>query len=96
MEGRCIAALGALLMGLGIGVGAFGAHGLEDALAPRALGWWNVVVQYHLWNAIGLLALGAAGSAAAGRPAALIVAGVLLFAASLYLMALTGATGSGW
>lgn len=92
MDGRRIAALGALLTGLGIGLGAFGAHGLEHALAPRALGWWNVAVQYHLWNAIGLVALGAVDRAGFGKPAALIGAGVLLFAGSLYLMALTGAT----
>lgn len=85
-----VAAAGALLTAVGIALGAFGAHGLERVLEPRALGWWQTGVQYQLWNALGLLALGALP----GRPglaAALIGAGTLVFSGSLYAMALTDA-----
>lgn len=85
-----IAAAGALLAALGIALGAFGAHGLERMLEPRALGWWQTGVQYQMWNAIGLVAL-AALPRRLGLPALLIAGGTLIFAASLYAMALTDA-----
>ncbi len=83
-------AVGALMAAVGIGLGAFGAHALERMLDERALGWWETAVQYQMWNAVGLVALGAAPRRLE-VPAALIGAGTLLFSASLYLLALTGA-----
>jgi len=87
-DGR-IAAAGALLAALGIALGAFGAHGLRAVLDEAALGWWNTAVQYQMWNAVGLVALGALPRRL-GLAALLIIAGVLIFSGSLYLMALTG------
>lgn len=88
--GARIAAAGALLAAAGIGLGAFGAHGLERMLDARALGWWHTAVQYQMWNAIGLVALGALPRRL-GTPALLIAGGTLVFSGSLYLLALTGA-----
>jgi uncharacterized membrane protein YgdD (TMEM256/DUF423 family) len=85
-----IAAAGALLAAIGIALGAFGAHALERMLEPRALGWWHTAVQYQMWNAVGLVALGALPRRL-GLPAALIGAGTLIFSGSLYTMALTDA-----
>jgi len=87
--GSRIAAAGALLVALGVGLGAFGAHGLRAVLDAQALGWWNNAVQYHLWNGVGLVALGALPRPL-GLPALLIGGGVLVFCGSLYAMALTG------
>lgn len=89
-EKRRVAAAGALLVALGVALGAFGAHGLRAVLDERALGWWQTGVQYHLWSAVGMVAL-AGWPRRLGLAAALIGAGILLFSGSLYLMALTGA-----
>ncbi|HZF96499.1 MAG TPA: DUF423 domain-containing protein [Allosphingosinicella sp.] len=80
---------GALLAGLGVALGAFGAHGLKAMLGPVELGWWQTAVQYQMWHALALVALGLSPfpARAAGW---LFSAGILLFSGSLYLMALTG------
>ncbi|QAY79982.1 DUF423 domain-containing protein [Sphingosinicella sp. BN140058] len=88
---RTIALLGALLAGLGVALGAFGAHGLRSVLDVEALSWWQTGVQYQMWHAIALLAIAAFRSVRTGLPAGLIAAGTLIFAGSLYAMALTGA-----
>lgn len=85
---------GAVLAALGVALGAFGAHGLREVLDERALGWWQTAVDYHMWHAIGLLALGAVPRRL-GLAALLIGAGTLIFSGSLYAMALTGARGLG-
>jgi uncharacterized membrane protein YgdD (TMEM256/DUF423 family) len=84
-----ILAGGAVLAALGVTLGAFGAHGLRSVLDAEALGWWETAAQYQMWNAIGLVALGAAPIAGIGRPALLLGIGILIFSGSLYLMALT-------
>jgi uncharacterized membrane protein YgdD (TMEM256/DUF423 family) len=84
-----ILAGGAVLVAFGIGLGAFGAHGLRAVLDSQALGWWQTGVDYQMWNALGLVALGAVPRRI-GVAAALIGAGVLVFSGSLYVMALTG------
>ncbi len=88
--GHGIVAAGALLAAVGIALGAFGAHGLERVLEPRALGWWHTGVQYQMWNALGLMALGALPQRL-GVAALLIGAGTLVFSGSLYAMALSDA-----
>ena len=90
-EQRRILLTGSLLAALGVALGAFGAHGLRDMLDPAALGWWQTAVQWHMWHAIGLVALAAAPWPRLGRAAALLAIGTLGFSGSLYLMALTGA-----
>ena len=90
---------GAALMALAVALGAFGAHGLRDTLDPPMLAVWNTAVQYHAWHALGLLALGALYARLAARSARaaglLMLAGIVLFSGSLYLMALSGARGLG-
>lgn len=84
-------ALGCLLSALGIVFGAFGVHALRGWLGETALGWWQTGVQYQLWNAVGLVALSAAPPQRLKLAAWPIAAGTLIFAGSLYLMALTDA-----
>ena len=69
-----------------IALGAFGAHGLKERLAaiPEAAGWWQTATFYLLTHA---LAVGAIASPSAW-PARLWSAGALIFAATLYAMAL--------
>ncbi len=85
---RRILVAGALLAALGIVLGAFGTHGLRETLGARELGWWETGVQYQMWQALGLVALGAL-PLRMGLPAAMIGAGALVFSGSLYAMALT-------
>src|SRR3546814_12651431 len=73
--------LAALSGALAVGAGAFGAHGASGAAAE----WLKTGGQYQLIHAIAALValqLGARG------PAWLFLAGGLVFAGSLYLMAL--------
>ena len=90
MADRRIALAGALLAAIGIACGAFGAHALRDALGPVRLGWWQTAVQYQMWHAIALLALAALPLPRLGWLAALLTLGAIIFAGTLYLMALTG------
>ena len=83
--------IGALLAALGVLLGAFGAHGLRTALSPEALGWWQTGVQYQMWQAIGLVALGAARLPGTRLSVWLLALGTVIFSGSLYVMALTGA-----
>ena len=83
--------IGALLAALGILFGAFGAHGLRAVLTPESLGWWQTGVQYQMWQAIGLVAIGAARLPRTRLSVWLLALGTLIFSGSLYLLALTGA-----
>jgi uncharacterized membrane protein YgdD (TMEM256/DUF423 family) len=95
---KWIMVVGALLAAGGVGLGAFGAHGLDKALAQmgrdanlaQRLVWFETGVRYHMYHALGLLALAAiAGRTPAGgmrSAAALFVVGILLFSGSLYAM----------
>ena len=84
---RVAAALGFLAVGLG----AFGAHGLENAFAalPKAREWWEKAVFYHAVHAAVMLLV------ACLRPLptvawALFGAGICLFSGSLYVAAAGG------
>jgi uncharacterized membrane protein YgdD (TMEM256/DUF423 family) len=79
---------------LGVVLGAFGAHGLRDRLAPGMLDVYKTGVLYHLLHAVALLAV-ALGAERVARPravAALWAAGIVVFSGSLYALALTGVT----
>jgi uncharacterized membrane protein YgdD (TMEM256/DUF423 family) len=74
---------------LAVALGAFGAHALKATLESRGmLDAWNKAVLYHLVHAVALVALALYG---AGNRASyfLLVAGIVLFSGSLYVMALT-------
>jgi uncharacterized membrane protein YgdD (TMEM256/DUF423 family) len=87
---RCIAA-GALLMLLGVMLGAFGAHGLREHLTPQRLASFQTGVHYQMLHAIGLVLVGLVSRAAGGGSALrwsarLMLAGIALFSGSIYLM----------
>ena len=91
---------GALFGGLGVLAGAFGAHALEARLEAQALETWDTAVFYQLVHALLLFAtglwlkLGYTGSdappASLSVAAVALIAGILLFSGSLYLLALGG------
>lgn len=86
---------GAVLALLGVVLGAFGAHALKATMSAEMLAIYQTGVQYHLIHALGivLIAIVTATQPTWKRllPAGwLMVAGVLLFSGSLYLLAATG------
>ncbi len=87
-------AIGSIFCGLGVILGAFGAHGLRERLSPEMLVVFETGVRYHLIHGLGLLALALEASrwpdtyvSIAGY---LFVAGILIFSGSLYVLAFTG------
>ena len=89
-------AIGAVLMAVGVALGAFGAHGLRDKLDAYSLGIWEKAVFYHFIHAIGLLVVsilprtGTFPEEGAAWVCALLLAGIVIFSGSLYLLAVTG------
>jgi uncharacterized membrane protein YgdD (TMEM256/DUF423 family) len=87
--------LGAALMILGVGAGAFGAHGLSSYFErfPNLEATFETAVRYHIYHA---LALFAAAWLADKWPMGLttwagylFLAGIVIFSGSLYLLVLT-------
>lgn len=87
-------ATGSVLCGLGVILGAFGAHGLRARLSPEMLVVFETGVRYHLFHALGLLAVAWAASRWPGSYVSiagyLFVAGIFIFSGSLYVLAITG------
>jgi uncharacterized membrane protein YgdD (TMEM256/DUF423 family) len=76
---------------LAVALGAFGAHGLAPRL--QQLGTtetWHTGALYHLVHAVAALALMLRATPSAVRSGQLMLAGVLVFSGSLYLLAFTG------
>ncbi|MCC7491630.1 MAG: DUF423 domain-containing protein [Fimbriimonadaceae bacterium] len=80
---------GALLAGLAVLLGAFGAHGLRDHLTPERLAVYEVAVRYQMYHALGIL-LAVALLRQPGRAAGWFAAGIALFSGSLYALAASG------
>lgn len=78
--------------GLGVALGAFGAHGLKAVWLARSEGLdtWRTAVLYHLIHAVVMLVLAAQGTRANRMAWGLMLAGTLAFSGSLYLLATTG------
>ena len=88
-------AIGAVAAALGVVLGAFGAHALKARLSPELLAVYQTGVQYHLWHALGLVAIGVVAvhlpaSAPLKWAGWLMLAGIVLFSGSLYVLAATG------
>lgn len=78
------------LMFLGVALGAFGAHLLDDRLSDAQLERYGVGVRYHLIHGACLLALSLAPATGLLRTARwLLLVGTSIFAGSLYILALS-------
>lgn len=99
MNPRTMLLAAGILGATGVALGAFGAHGLREALLARGMtNAWESAARYHLLHSVALLALGATLSQA--KPAFSIrwlswtarcwIFGVILFSGSLYGLALGG------
>ncbi|HEX3903069.1 MAG TPA: DUF423 domain-containing protein [Polyangia bacterium] len=80
-----------------VALGAFGAHGLRGRLSPAMLEIFRTGALYHLVHAVAALAVALAGERLRrGRLIlALFTAGIIVFAGSLYALAITGVTALG-
>ncbi len=97
---RIFLALGALNAFLCVALGAMGAHGLKSILTPDMLANFQIGVQYHFYHAIGLILVGLALDRfpqvrALKFSGILMMAGILLFSGTLYVISLTGWKGLG-
>src|SRR4249920_480898 len=94
-------AIAAIFLALAVGLGAFGAHGLKDKLDAYSMSVWEKAVFYHFVHALGLLIVSILPRTATFPvPAAsnvcwLLLAGILIFSGSLYLLAVTGVRAMG-
>ena len=50
--------LGTILAGLGVALGAFGAHGLKKIVPPETVSSYQTGVQYQMYHAFALLLVG--------------------------------------
>jgi uncharacterized membrane protein YgdD (TMEM256/DUF423 family) len=87
--------LASLNAALAVGLGAFGAHSLEAKLSEKMLATFQTGVQYHFYHALGLFAVAFAvsqlpASALAKWSGWLMLAGIILFSGSLYLLSTSG------
>jgi uncharacterized membrane protein YgdD (TMEM256/DUF423 family) len=75
-------------------LGAFGAHGLEERLTQARMATWQTAVQYHMFHTLALLGIGLILKACPDMKrlvasAWCLVAGIVMFSGSLYLLAVT-------
>ena len=87
--------LGAINAFLCVAIGAFGAHGLKENLSTEMLAVYQTAVQYHFYHALGLVAVGLVllhfpKSAPVALSGWMMLAGIVLFSGSLYVLSLTG------
>jgi uncharacterized membrane protein YgdD (TMEM256/DUF423 family) len=77
-----------------VALGAFGAHGLRGRLSPAMLEVYRTGALYHLVHAVVALAVVVAGDKLRrGRLIlTLLAGGIVVFAGSLYALAITGIT----
>jgi len=92
---RLFLTAGALLAALGVAMGAFGAHALKSTLSADRMAVYHTAVQYHLWHALGLLLVGVLmgqglSSALLNTSGWLMLAGLVVFSGSLYVLTLSG------
>jgi len=84
---------GSAFAGLGVILGAFGAHALRRFLDPAMLSAWQTGVLYQMIHALALILL---ALLVRGTPdkmfvyAYCLITGILLFSGSLYLLSTTG------
>ncbi|HCN73364.1 MAG TPA: DUF423 domain-containing protein [Pusillimonas sp.] len=94
MTERQLVILGALMMLIGVGAGAFGAHGLKRVLSADMLAIWQTAVLYQLVHALGIILIAALstriGGTLPGWTGLIMFAGIVLFSGSLYILALSG------
>ena len=102
MKAKHWIALGALLGGIGVALGAYGVHGLQSLLEARVgsaddltkrLADWNTAVRYQMVHALALVLVGLVAQRRASWPLTIcgvgFLLGAILFSGGLYGFVLT-------
>ena len=83
--------LGTILAGVGVVLGAFGAHGLKKIVPRETVSSYQTGVQYQMYHAFALLIVGIISERFSSNlinwAGAFFVLGIVLFSGSLYLLA---------
>lgn len=86
--------IAAIFMFLGVALGAFGSHALKAKLDTYSLDIFKTAVMYHLIHALGIFIVAVLLSQGSNPKlhwaGIFLVAGIILFSGSLYLLAVTG------
>lgn len=77
----------ALLLSIGVAMGAFGGHLLADHLTEARMATFKTSHDYHMWMSLGLMLVGLVG--ASKTTVYLLTTGLGIFCGSLYLLVLT-------
>ena len=90
-------AVGALLGGVAVAFGAFGAHGLKRIVPPETVSTFQTGVQYQMYHGLALIAVAIIFEKFPNRllnwAGLSFCIGILLFSGSLYLLTFLKATG---
>jgi len=86
--------IGAINALLSVALGAFGAHGLEGKIPEKYLETWKTGVTYQMFHSTGLILIGLLlgkfpESSLLNWAGWLMLIGIILFAGSLYILAVT-------
>jgi uncharacterized membrane protein YgdD (TMEM256/DUF423 family) len=83
--------IGVILAGLAVVLGAFGAHGLKKIVDAETVGIYQTGVQYQMYHALALLAVGILAERMANSvvnyAGLFFIGGIVFFSGSLYLIA---------
>jgi len=90
-----ILVLGAILGGLGVVLGAFGAHGLKDLISDESIRVFETGVRYQMYHALLLVLIGSTeiiDKKTKSQLFYLLLLGVLLFSGSIFGLATNSIT----
>lgn len=95
MTQKLVLLTAAVLGGLSVGIGAFGAHALRDILETGGrVATFETAVKYQFYHTLALLAIGILmyhiPDKRLGYAAIAMVVGIVIFSGSLYVLCLTG------
>ncbi len=83
-----------IFMFLGVGLGAFGSHGLRDKLSEYSMDVYKTAVMYHFIHALGLFVVAWLStqfpSPKINYAGIFLSSGIILFSGSLYALSVTG------
>ncbi|MDG0790280.1 DUF423 domain-containing protein [Cohnella ginsengisoli] len=88
--------IGAVVAGLAVAFGAFGAHSLKETLSEHDLEVFETGVRYQMYHGLGILLVALLSERLPSAlkltrwSARLLLIGTVLFSGSLYLLALSG------
>ena len=88
--------LGAIMAGLAVATGAFGAHGLQKIVSAESLVTWEKAARDQMYHAFGLFVIAWALTQWPEQASLLtnagwaFIAGIVLFSGSLYILVFTG------